>query len=108
GAPRHQCRFFQSYFVDEDGEDLDQVPAAYGFCVPRGDQHGNCREYSLELILRTYDDAGGGTAGQEAIAALCASAPGRCSNGCTGIATADALEAAYCAANPASIWCSVD
>ena len=101
GVPNHQCRFFQSYFVDGNGDRLDYVSQAYGFCVPRTAVHGNCKRFSEEWILESYNDfiEGGGTPAEwgDEFAALCAANPGRCALGCARAATLDDLDAAYCA-----------
>ena len=100
GVLGHQCRFFQSHFIDQNNAYLDYIPAAYGFCAPRGDTYGNCRIFSEEWFLETYSDfiEGGGTPGEWGpyITEQCAASQ-RCASGCAELATLDALDAAYCA-----------
>jgi hypothetical protein len=101
GFPGHQCRFFQSYFVDQNSEYLDYVSDTYGFCAPRGRAFGNCKRYSEEWFYEEYNQfiEGGGTPEDWylEIEALCDATPARCAFGCMKVATKDALAAAYCA-----------
>jgi hypothetical protein len=101
GVANHQCRFFQSYFVDGTGNYLEYVSDAWGFCTPRTALFGNCTRFSVEWFFETYSDfiEGGGTAGEwpAEIEARCAETPARCAYGCTRVATRTALEEAYCA-----------
>jgi hypothetical protein len=101
GVTNHQCRFFQSYFVDGNGNHLDYVSDAYGFCAPRNRAFGNCNRFSEEWILEQYNlfIEGGGDAQDWYIQyeALCDATPARCALGCAKVATLDALDMAYCA-----------
>jgi hypothetical protein len=101
GFLNHQCRFFQSYFVDVSGNHLDYVPDAYGFCAPRDATFGNCNTYSEEWFFEQYNlfiEGGGDPSGWNAeITALCDARTGGCPYGCARIATLDALDMAYCA-----------
>ena len=103
GVTAHQCRFFQSYFIDMNFNYLDYIPAEYGFCTPRTGDFGDCREYSEEWFLATYDAWVGPpgnndpeTWGDE-ITRLCDMTPARCANGCAKVETLVALDEAYCA-----------
>jgi hypothetical protein len=101
GVPAHQCRFFQSYFVDMNSQPLDYVSDAYGFCTPTTDIFGDCTRYSEEWFLEQYNQFidGGGTREEwgTQLTTLCADRPGGCAPGCVKVATRDALDAAYCA-----------
>jgi hypothetical protein len=111
GFPAHQCRFFQSYFIDDNNMFLAYVPAAYGFCAPRDATFGNCNRYSEEFFLAEYDYWVGelgndpSTYGDH-IRTICEERPGGCPLGCITIATMDALDMAYCDANPAGPACA--
>ncbi|HEU5060991.1 MAG TPA: hypothetical protein VFU21_30885 [Kofleriaceae bacterium] len=101
GIANHQCRFFQSFFIDMNGAWIDYVPDAYGFCAPRNATFGNCNRFSEEWFLESYNDyieGGGFPAGWSGqLAALCEATPARCAAGCARVATLEALDAAYCA-----------
>jgi hypothetical protein len=101
GVPGHQCRFFQSYFIDMNNMFLEYVPAAYGFCTPTTIDFGDCNRYSEEWFLESYNDfiEGGGTpeGWGDHITPLCGERVGGCPFGCMKLATKDALDEAYCA-----------
>lgn len=100
GVANHQCRFFQSFFIDTNNAYLDYVSDAYGFCSPRNADYGNCNRFSEEWFLEQYNDfiEGGGTVDGwgDRIRALCDATPARCAAGCARVATLEALDAAYC------------
>jgi hypothetical protein len=99
GALQHQCRFFQSYFVDQNSMYLEYISDTYGFCTPQNGDFGNCTQFSEEWFLATYDAfiGGGGTpeGWGDHITAECDGNLG-CANGCAKVATLDALDTAYC------------
>jgi hypothetical protein len=99
GVLNHQCRYFQSFFVDMNSAYLDYIDSAYGFCVPRNPDYGSCTRYSEEWFLEEYNDyiEGGGTPDGwgDQLAILCDGNPG-CTWGCARVETLDALDTAYC------------
>jgi hypothetical protein len=94
GVSGHQCRFFQTFYVD-----LDQVPATDGFCVPSAGG-GDCNIHSYERLFTTYDNAGGGPQGQAALEDMCAVDPELCARGCARRSTENEIADIYCDANP--------
>ena len=111
GAAAHHCHFFQSFFVDMNGAYLDYINGAYGFCAPRGNDYGDCREFSEEWILAQYnihiDDMGGTPeTWPDYIAEQCDANPLDCTSGCALIETLDALDTAFCEANAESAACA--
>ena len=99
GALAHQCRFFQSFFVDMNGSYLDYIADGYGFCAPRDENYGNCRLFSEEWFLEEYNDyieSGGTPEGWgDQITMLCDGNPA-CTSGCARVETLEALDTAYC------------
>ena len=100
GAAGHHCHMFQSFFVDENGAYLEYINGAYGFCAPRGEDYGDCRQFSEEWVLAQYnvyiEDMGGTPEGWgEYIAAQCDGNLG-CTGGCALVETLDALDTAFC------------
>jgi hypothetical protein len=108
GAIDHQCRFFQA--IGFSDLEFDYIPAEYGFCTSIADGEaslelwGNCELNSEERIVRIFDMAGGGQAGQDAVEMFCNEDPdglaGACAIGCISDAKAEELFDAYCAAPP--------
>ena len=111
GATAHQCRFFQSYFIDMNFNYLDYISDAYGFCTPKTADFGDCTKYSEEWFLAEYDAWVGPPANNDPmtwgdhITELCDGNPG-CANGCAKVETLDALDTAYCEANPDGPACA--
>ena len=112
GEPGHHCHFFQSFFVDMNNAYLDYINGAYGFCAPRDENYGDCRQFSQEWILAEYNkhidgggtpDNWGGPTGK--LAELCDGNLG-CTGGCALIETLDALVEAFCTANAETPACA--
>ncbi len=104
GVTGHQSRFLQAFLGD------NETPDTLGICVPVGTEYGDCEEFSLEFLIRTYDDAEADPdppSGDEALDALCA-ATERCGEGCVSDATWLQLAIDYCdrPENAGSAWCS--
>jgi hypothetical protein len=99
--PGMQCHFFQSFFVDMNNAYLEFIPGEYGFCAPRDDTYGDCRQFSEEWVLEEYnkfiEDDNLPADWPDQIAALCDADPQRCTGGCALIETLNALDEAYCA-----------
>jgi len=96
-----QCRFFQNYFQDMNGNVLDYIPVEYGFCTPRtADTFGDCRFFSLEWFFVQYNDfiGGGGAPADypDYITAKCNDRQGGCAAGCTSLAKEDELATTFC------------
>jgi hypothetical protein len=103
GVTAHQSRFLQGFLGD------NETPDTLGICVPIGAEYGDCEEYSLEFLIRTYDEAEADPdppSGNQAIDALCA-ATERCGRGCVSDATWLQLAIAYCdrPEHADSAWC---
>jgi hypothetical protein len=101
GAAGHHCHMFQSFFVDMNGAYLEYVNGDYGFCAPRDENYGDCRQFSEEWILAEYnryitEDGGTPEGWGDEITALCDGNLG-CTGGCALVATLDALDEAFCA-----------
>jgi len=104
GITGHQSRFLQGFLGD------NATPDTLGICVPIGTAYGDCEQYSLEFLIRTYDEAEADPdppSGTEALDTLCASTE-RCGEGCVSDATWLQLVIAYCdrPENAGSAWCS--
>lgn len=111
GNATYQCRFFQS-IGDGSGGVLDQIPAAYGFCVDPTDPvavdiWGDCSVTSYERQFKAFDEGyptpnDTGDAGREA---FCTDFPEQCGIFCTSNEQFDAIATAYCDANADSPIC---
>ena len=111
-ATGHQCRFFQSYFVDMNFNYLDYISDTYGFCTPKTDIFGDCTKFSEEWFLKEYDKWVGPPANNDPmtwgdhLTTLCDMRTGGCANGCAKVETLAALDMAYCTANPDGPACA--
>jgi len=96
-----QCRFFQSFFVDMNNNNLDYISDAYGFCTPRtADTFGDCRFYSIEWFFAEYNKhiAADGTPENWSmkLGELCDAKQGGCATGCASLETLDTLITTFC------------
>jgi len=107
-ATDQECRFFQAIGFSDLA--FDYLPVAYGFCTDTGtgqasiELWGKCELDSEERLVRIFDEAGGGDAGNMAVSDFCTAAAagqaGACAIGCVSDATFEDLMNAYCADPP--------
>jgi hypothetical protein len=101
------CRFVQSYFVDANGDPLDDIPADNGFCAPLDDDQGDCSQFSLERLYAIFDAAvANGGDGNQAIQDFCNLNPLNCALGCFDLATQQSIVDEYCSSHPDSAACA--
>ncbi|HUS68954.1 MAG TPA: hypothetical protein VMZ28_30670 [Kofleriaceae bacterium] len=88
----------QSYFLQAFYGNTTDTPAEWGICAESGVDNGNCENWSMEFVFKTFDDAEASAdpdTGMSALMELC-SGTDRCGFSCTSNAKFEELAAAYC------------
>ena len=108
GATGYQCRFFQSFFVDQNNQYLDYISDGFGFCSPNNTDYGDCAKFDWPRIDYIYnngfpDNTNAGTS--DAVQKYCMQNADACAGGCVSLATLQMQDDAYCANNMGTPAC---